>query len=141
MKIKICGIAHLEDAFMAVEAGADMLGFNFYPRSPRYIDHAACAGIIRRLPSGEYIEVTQPLPEQQQRVLAMQLGHDLPDHGALPSGNGHGPNGHGPNGDDSLVRPVGALARARTALEGFFFERHGPEAGPDDDEPKTLTRP
>jgi ubiquinol-cytochrome c reductase cytochrome b subunit len=101
------------------------------------LHHGIETGIIRRLPSGEYIEVTQPLPEQRQRVLAMQLGHDLPDHGALPSGNGHGPASNG----DGVVRPVGALSRARTALEGFFFERHEAKTGPDDDEPKTLTRP
>jgi ubiquinol-cytochrome c reductase cytochrome b subunit len=105
------------------------------------LHHGHETGIIRRLPSGEYIEVTEPLSEARQRVLAMQLGHDLPDHAALPSGNGHGPNGHGPDGDGGIGRPVGALARARSALEGFFFERHEPQADPDDDEPKTLTRP
>jgi ubiquinol-cytochrome c reductase cytochrome b subunit len=105
------------------------------------LHHGHETGIIRRLPSGEYIEVTEPLSEARQRVLAMQLGHDLADHGALPSGNGHGPNGHGPGGDGDIGRPVGALARARSALEGFFFERRDPQADPDDDEPKTLTRP
>jgi hypothetical protein len=41
-----------------------------------------------------------------------------------------------------MSRPVGALARAREALEGFFFERHeSPKSGPGDDDPKTLTRP
>jgi ubiquinol-cytochrome c reductase cytochrome b subunit len=102
------------------------------------LHHGRETGIIRRLPSGEYIEIHEPLPEQRQRVLAMQLGHDLPEHTALPSGNGHGP---APNGDGGIGRPVGALARAREALEGFFFERHDPKAGPDDEEPKTLTRP
>ncbi len=37
MKVKICGITTLEDAVMAAEAGADLLGFNFFPQSPRYI--------------------------------------------------------------------------------------------------------
>ena len=45
MKIKICGITNLEDAQSAIEAGADMLGFNFYPPSPRYITPQDCAQI------------------------------------------------------------------------------------------------
>jgi phosphoribosylanthranilate isomerase len=44
-KIKICGIKTLPDALAAIQAGADMLGFNFYPKSPRYIEAAACAEI------------------------------------------------------------------------------------------------
>ncbi|HCB00898.1 MAG TPA: phosphoribosylanthranilate isomerase, partial [Anaerolineae bacterium] len=44
-KIKICGIKTLKDATSAIEAGADMLGFNFYPKSPRYIEKNNCAEI------------------------------------------------------------------------------------------------
>ena len=49
MNIKICGITTLDDALAAVEAGADMLGFNFYPPSPRCIEPAACAAMIAAL--------------------------------------------------------------------------------------------
>jgi len=44
-KIKICGIKTLKDARAAIEAGADYLGFNFYPRSVRFIERQACAEI------------------------------------------------------------------------------------------------
>lgn len=44
-KIKICGIKTLADALAAIEAGADYLGFNFYPKSVRFIEKAACAKI------------------------------------------------------------------------------------------------
>ena len=45
MKIKICGITNMEAALAAVGAGADLLGFNFHPGSPRYINPMACAAI------------------------------------------------------------------------------------------------
>lgn len=50
MKIKICGITNYEDAAMVVDQGADALGFNFSPQSPRYIDPADARSIIRRIP-------------------------------------------------------------------------------------------
>jgi phosphoribosylanthranilate isomerase len=43
MKVKICGIKRLEDALQAAEAGADMIGLNFYEPSPRYLEPQAAA--------------------------------------------------------------------------------------------------
>jgi phosphoribosylanthranilate isomerase len=45
-KIKICGIRTVDDALAAMNAGADLIGFNFYPKSPRYIDVGICRNIM-----------------------------------------------------------------------------------------------
>lgn len=58
MKVKICGLTNLEDAVAAIEAGADMLGFNFYPGSPRYIDPDRCAEITAALSAQQVAALT-----------------------------------------------------------------------------------
>jgi phosphoribosylanthranilate isomerase len=45
-KIKICGIKTVTDALAAMDAGADLIGFNFYAKSPRYIDVGKCRDIM-----------------------------------------------------------------------------------------------
>ena len=50
--VKICGVTREEDALAAIEAGADALGFNFYPRSKRALRLDDAAGWIGRLPPG-----------------------------------------------------------------------------------------
>jgi len=49
VKVKICGITNSEDAEVAIQAGADALGFVFYDRSPRKVSLEAAAGIVRGL--------------------------------------------------------------------------------------------
>jgi phosphoribosylanthranilate isomerase len=46
-RIKICGITRVEDALAALDAGADMLGLQLTPVSPRLVDTAAAAEITR----------------------------------------------------------------------------------------------
>ena len=50
LRIKICGIIREEDAWAAVDAGADALGFVFVPGPPRFIEPERAATITRHLP-------------------------------------------------------------------------------------------
>ena len=49
LQIKICGLTNLEDAKACVELGADMIGLNFYPQSPRYIEPQRARKIVEAL--------------------------------------------------------------------------------------------
>ncbi len=50
VKVKICGVTNVADALVAAEAGADMIGLNFYEGSPRHITLATAMEIHRALP-------------------------------------------------------------------------------------------
>jgi phosphoribosylanthranilate isomerase len=50
--IKICGITRPEDAVAAAEAGADAIGLNFYPKSPRCVSLEQARAIVDVLPAG-----------------------------------------------------------------------------------------
>jgi phosphoribosylanthranilate isomerase len=72
VKLKVCGITSLYDAQDAVSCGAQYLGFNFYPKSPRYIDPVAAQFIIERLPREIItvgIFVNEPRPEDVIEIL------------------------------------------------------------------------
>lgn len=77
VKVKICGITNLKDARQAFKAGADFLGFNFYPRSPRYVTPRTARRILRRL-SKKVTSVGVFVNEREDEVLriARQVGLD-----------------------------------------------------------------
>jgi phosphoribosylanthranilate isomerase len=49
-RVKICGVTNVADALAAAEAGADLIGLNFYEQSPRQISLETAAEISRALP-------------------------------------------------------------------------------------------
>jgi len=48
--VKICGITNLEDALVAVDAGADAVGFVFYEKSPRKVEATTVRAIVEKVP-------------------------------------------------------------------------------------------
>lgn len=88
--VKICGITNLEDALMCAETGADALGFNFYRRSPRYIEPLVARQIINNLPKKLLtvgVFVNEPTPAVVERIVtdsgvgAVQLhGDESPEY-------------------------------------------------------------
>jgi phosphoribosylanthranilate isomerase len=52
VQIKICGVTNGQDAKACAELGANMIGFNFYPQSPRYIEPGIARRIIKAIPTG-----------------------------------------------------------------------------------------
>ena len=63
-RIKICGITNLDDARLAVELGADMLGFIFFAGSPRAVNRETSARICRAVPVekvGVFVNETAPV--------------------------------------------------------------------------------
>ncbi len=49
VRVKICGVTRIEDAVAAVECGADIIGLNFYPPSPRFLSADRAAEIRRAI--------------------------------------------------------------------------------------------
>jgi len=74
MIVKVCGITNQQDATAAIEGGATAIGFNFYPRSPRYIAPERAAKIaspagVRRV--GVFVDETPARIEQIARVASL----------------------------------------------------------------------
>jgi phosphoribosylanthranilate isomerase len=60
IRVKICGLTNVEDALVAIEAGADLLGFILYPKSPRYVEPERLGEMLQEI--RQSASVTRPLP-------------------------------------------------------------------------------
>jgi phosphoribosylanthranilate isomerase len=76
--IKVCGITREDDGLLAVEAGANALGFNFYPRSPRYVTPERAREIASAV-RGDYLRVGVFVNagEEELRRIAEQVPLDV----------------------------------------------------------------
>lgn len=106
VKVKICGITRTDDARSAVEAGADFIGVNFYPPSPRYLEPDAAARLVREV--GKQVKWVGVFVNEQPetvRGIAARVGLDLAQlHGE-----------EGPEFCRSLDLPVVKAFRIRSA--------------------------
>ncbi len=85
VKIKVCGITSLADAEKALEYGADALGFNFYPPSPRYLAPDKAGAIVRQLPAGA-CNVALFVNEDKERIRQVLAAAALPDGRSMYKG-------------------------------------------------------
>jgi phosphoribosylanthranilate isomerase len=77
MFVKICGVTRVEDARAAVEAGAQAIGFIFWPESPRFIDPYRARDIRASLPpfvTAVGVFVNQPLEYVRGVAALARLG-------------------------------------------------------------------
>jgi phosphoribosylanthranilate isomerase len=107
--VKICGMTNLEDALVAVEAGADAVGFVFYEKSPRCVTVEAAR------------EICEKLPESVEKV-GVFAGDSI--DGAAETGSYVGFDAlqvylltrHQPSGDGGLQAHARGSSRLRTYL-------------------------
>ena len=74
VRVKICGVRRLADARAAVDAGADFLGLNFHPPSPRYLEPEAAAELAAALPGVALVGVFVDAPRARVEDIAARVG-------------------------------------------------------------------
>lgn len=132
-RIKVCGITNLADALHCTAAGVDMLGFNFYRRSPRFIEPVAASAIINELPGSVLavgLFVNEPTPgsvadvAKQSGIGVIQLhGEETPEYCAELN--------EWPVIKAFRVRPgfdpaeIGAYQSSAILLDAFTIKEHG----------------
>jgi len=85
-KVKVCGITNLADAEKALEFGADALGFNFYPPSPRCIAPEEARAVLQRLPEGSCniaVFVNEPKEKVREIIAHGELANGRQAYSAL----------------------------------------------------------
>lgn len=135
-RVKICGITSLEDAVGAAAAGADLLGFIFFPKSPRCVSPAQAAGITSglksrlsfaepgaaRIPRFVGVFVNEPLEAVEETLRRAQLDY-AQLHGDEPPALVEALQGRG----FKALRPSNAT---EAAIDAEWYADLGPADGP-----------
>jgi phosphoribosylanthranilate isomerase len=120
--VKICGMTNLEDALVAVEAGADAVGFVFYEKSPRKISPDAAREIVKQLP--ESVEKVGVFVNEMEDTLC-----DVADRVGLTAVQMHG-NNEDPHVADLVVarrsrlKVLAAISMLQANPEGWAMMWH-----------------
>lgn len=130
--VKICGIKSTADAIAAAQAGAEYLGFNFYPASPRAITPQACRNLVADLPARYRrvikvgVFVNHPIEEVEQIVALCALdyvqfsGDEKPDEVSRFPGRAF--KALKPRDAVELNALVGLYGPASTATPAFLID-------------------
>jgi phosphoribosylanthranilate isomerase len=125
VRVKICGVTTLRDAFAAADAGADAIGLNFWPGSPRYVSLPVARRIVRALPPFvDAVGVFVGLSPREAETAAEGIGLDF----VQVTGRGAG----GPRGRLPVVRAACVRNRAdarriaRWRADLVLADRHDP---------------
>ena len=86
VRVKICGLTHVDDAIACAELGADWIGLNFHPESARYVAPELAADIVAALPAtASPVGVFVDRPAREVAALATRLGINILQlHGQEP---------------------------------------------------------
>lgn len=109
--VKICGVTTADDARLAVEAGADAVGLNFVPGSPRHLGLAAASAVRAAVPKGAVVVgVFAGATWEEIRRVAEAVGLDaIQLHGLLGAGSDDSIPGSAPVDPPELCRAVAPL--------------------------------
>ncbi len=106
VRVKICGITNAADALAAIDAGTNLLGFNFYEKSPRRVSEAEAAKIRPQLPKKvEAVGIFVNAPPVEVAALCKSL--------KLDAAQLHG---------DETPETVAELARSLPVFKAFRVE-------------------
>ncbi|HEY1191282.1 MAG TPA: phosphoribosylanthranilate isomerase [Gemmata sp.] len=127
VRIKICGVTTPEDARFAADAGADAVGLNFYPQSPRYVTPQHAAALVRALPPfTSPVGVFVGVPMRQACAVAFQLGlRGVQTYDESPPGEDTFPFAHVPA---FRVRDLAGLDLVRRFVDTAVSHGRGPAA-------------
>src|SRR5207249_2981718 len=133
VKVKICGVCTVEDARAAVAAGADFLGLNFHPASPRHVTPEAARDIAQAVPDtalvGVFVDTPRALVEERAGSIPTRWPWSCAP--CAPSPSTSRPGWRPAPGGRTMPRSKSSSAAPKLPRGGGHPARHGHPAPPD----------